>query len=227
MLHQHVQPLFLALLCQLGIAHPLSAQELKADAQAGKAKAAACIACHQLPYSADEKVPRLAGQSADYLLDAMQAYKRGDRQHALMQALAQPLSKQDMADISSYFSQIKPVEAKLQPRQLSTDAIAKRALGERLVNMNNCVSCHGQGMAKPSDNNIPSLSGMSPVYLESALRSYIPPPGQEQGSRRNAMMRYALNITDPKTGKERFFNEQELRAMAEYISSVQHEKSAR
>ena len=194
------------------------------DARAGKAKAVSCAACHSgLPATADV-APRLAGQNATYLRDAMQAYKSGSREHAVMHSLVQSLSSQDMADLAEYWTQLKPSVNKPPKAELSAQTVAERALGERLVNSNNCASCHGEALVKPVDDNIPSLFGMSAAYVEAAMLAYIPAAGQEQGTRRSAMMRYALNISDPKTGKDRFFSQEELRAMARFISQRQSDK---
>ena len=213
--------LLATLILYLLLAQTAGADELKGDARAGKSKAAACVYCHVVTTAGSEPAPALTGQNAGYLRDAMQAYKKGDRQHAVMRALMQPISRQDMVDMASYWSQRKTTPSKPRPKQPGADSLATIALGEQLVSMNNCVSCHGEGLSAPADDDIPKLSDLLPAYLENAMRSYIPTAGQEQGSRRNAMMRYALNITDPKTGKERFFNHQELRAMAVYISTMQ------
>ena len=47
---------------------------------------------------------KLGGQYVDYLEHALQAYRHGDRQHALMSPQAADLSDQDIADLAAYFS---------------------------------------------------------------------------------------------------------------------------
>lgn len=79
-------------------------------AEAGKAKAAVCAACHGL--EGNSKVPTmypsLAGQSSNDLQTKLQAYREGKGSGpmaATMVAMAKPLSDQDIAELAAYFSQ--------------------------------------------------------------------------------------------------------------------------
>ena len=50
-----------------------------------------CIGCHSIPgYQASfpevYKVPMIAGQSAKYIVAALNAYKKGERKHPTMRA---------------------------------------------------------------------------------------------------------------------------------------------
>ncbi|MCC7546558.1 MAG: cytochrome c [Burkholderiales bacterium] len=77
------------------------------DYEAGKKKAAeVCAACHgedgNKPLTPD--TPKLGGQYYDYLVHALEQYKNGKRQNPLMSPMAAPLSKEDIRDLSFYFS---------------------------------------------------------------------------------------------------------------------------
>ena len=67
-----------------------------------------CAACHGADYTKaiDPSYPKLAGQHADYLKQALVAYKRGagpnGRNNPIMMGQVQPLSNSDMADIAAY-----------------------------------------------------------------------------------------------------------------------------
>lgn len=82
------------------------------DVNAGAQKAASCVACHGAEgKSAVPLYPNLAGQHAPYLLHSLQAYKKGERsggQAEVMKAFVAGLSDQDMADLSAYYSSLKP-----------------------------------------------------------------------------------------------------------------------
>jgi cytochrome c553 len=52
-------------------------------------------------------VPKIAGQSNEYLLAALKGYKQGTRKHPTMQAQAQSFSDQDLADIAAYLTSLK------------------------------------------------------------------------------------------------------------------------
>ena len=71
----------------------LSPIALAQSAQAGEKKAAMCIGCHAIPgYQASfpeiYKVPMIAGQNAKYIISALSQYKKGDRKHPTMRAIA-------------------------------------------------------------------------------------------------------------------------------------------
>jgi len=75
------------------------------NVEAGRQKSAPCAACHGADgNSPNPQFPRLAGQYADYLMHALNAYKTGERKNAIMAPFAQPLSARDIADLAAYFS---------------------------------------------------------------------------------------------------------------------------
>lgn len=72
---------------------------------AGKAKAKVCAACHGLHgVSTDPQFPILAGQYADYIVQALKEYKDGQRKNPIMAAMAAPLSQQDREDLAAWFA---------------------------------------------------------------------------------------------------------------------------
>jgi len=82
------------------------------DAEAGKAKSVACQACHGADgNSAAPNFPKLAGQYADYLLQALKSYKDGSRKNAIMAPQVAALSQEDMEDLAAYFSSQKGLRA--------------------------------------------------------------------------------------------------------------------
>lgn len=66
----------------------------------------ACIECHGKEGAApiDATYPYLAGQYADYIANALEMYRDGRRQNAIMGAQAKALKDQDIADLSAYFA---------------------------------------------------------------------------------------------------------------------------
>lgn len=78
-----------------------------ADLEAGKAKAQeVCQACHgmdgQSPASPD--YPKIGGQHQDYLAKALRDYRSGARKNPVMGAMAQPLSAQDIDNVTAYYA---------------------------------------------------------------------------------------------------------------------------
>lgn len=77
--------------------------------QKGKATGQSCVDCHGAEGNAPiaATYPHLAGQYADYLAHALQAYRSGDREQALMSPQAAQLSDQDIANLAAYFASRK------------------------------------------------------------------------------------------------------------------------
>ena len=70
-----------------------------------------CLGCHGIEGYKNAypsfKVPKIGGQSADYLANALTEYRNGNRKHPTMQAQAQCFSEQDIADIAAFLSTVK------------------------------------------------------------------------------------------------------------------------
>jgi len=76
------------------------------DPEAGLSKSATCAACHGTTGQSDiaPTNPILAGQYESYLINALQAYRSGERQNAIMQGFASQLSDEDIEDLAAFFS---------------------------------------------------------------------------------------------------------------------------
>ncbi|MGN6113545.1 MAG: c-type cytochrome [Luteimonas sp.] len=81
------------------------------DAARGKQLTYTCQGCHGVTgyKNADPNyhVPKIGGQAAPYLVNALTEYKDGNRKHPTMQAQAESFSAQDIADIAAYLSSLK------------------------------------------------------------------------------------------------------------------------
>jgi cytochrome c553 len=100
--------LFLAIALSAS-AFAVQAQDLKGNADAGKAKNAMCVGCHGIPgYKASfpsiYSVPMIYGQNAKYVENALIAYQKGERKHPTMKAISASLTAQDMADLAAYYA---------------------------------------------------------------------------------------------------------------------------
>jgi len=85
----------------------ITAQAVSAagDAEAGKAKAAVCAACHgQAGVSLNPEWPNLAGQKDIYLVNQLKAFREGTRENPLMSPMAAALSDEDIDNLAAYFS---------------------------------------------------------------------------------------------------------------------------
>jgi cytochrome c553 len=84
---------------------------LTGDAGRGRQLAYTCQGCHGVTGYKNAypnyHVPRIGGQSPQYLTNALTEYKEGKRKHPTMQAQAQTFSAQDIADIAAFVSGLK------------------------------------------------------------------------------------------------------------------------
>lgn len=68
-----------------------------------------CERCHGLEgNSTDPRFPMLAGQNAEYLRRAMQAYSSGLRSRSIMHAMSEPLTETDVEQIVNYYATREP-----------------------------------------------------------------------------------------------------------------------
>ena len=103
----HMRKLCLSIV--LTLAMPAMAQA--ADVKRGKEIAYTCLGCHGITGYKNAypnyHIPRIAGQTDQYLLNALKDYKAGKRKHATMQAQAASFSDEDLANLAAYLSSIK------------------------------------------------------------------------------------------------------------------------
>ena len=157
----------------------LAATQVQADslvdgsADAGKAKALTCTACHGPEGNSSTAMwPNIAGQNAPYLLAQLKSFKDGSRMDPLMSAQAMMLADQDMADLAVYFESL-PAAA-----QAVKDASTVRR-GEQLYRGGNtengvaaCLACHGPtGRGNPAAK-YPAIQGQHADYTAKQLNDY-------------------------------------------------------
>ena len=137
----------------------------KADAEAGKAKAAICSACHgESGNSPDRTVPSIAGQPAQMIATQLYQFREGNRKDALMAPMAAKLSNADMNDLAAYFSSRKMAAPRHQT------AAENVAAGAALAKKLNCSQCHGAALQ--GQQHIPRLAGQQIEYLRTQLKLF-------------------------------------------------------
>lgn len=191
-----------------GVTFAAQAQEIKGDAARGATLNATCIGCHGIPgyqssFPEVFRVPAISGQNDKYIVAALNAYKKGDRKHPTMRAVAASLSEQDMADLAAFYAmhggaKAATVAFKAPPPDVAA-LLAKGA----------CASCHGEQFDKPIDGSYPKIAGQYPDYLFSALKSYKVEDNLKVG-RNNAIM----------SAQVKQFSNKELKAIAQYLGSL-------
>ena len=185
------------------------AQEIKGDAKAGETKNAMCIGCHgikgyQASFPEVYKVPMISGQGAKYIVAALNEYKKGERKHPTMRAIADSLTDQDIADLAAHYSADGVVAAEPAKAAKEPSAEVKALLAKA-----NCASCHGDNFSKPIDPAYPKLGGQHADYLFVALKAYKTENNPKVG-RSNAIM----------AGMAKQYTNAELKQLANYLASV-------
>jgi len=192
------------------VAMAAQAQGLTGDVEAGKSKAEMCIGCHGIPgyqnsFPEIHKVPKISGQSGQFIASSLAAYKKGDRKHPTMRGIAASLSDQDMADLAAFYASHADKKAPETPRTASVEVAA-------LIEKGACASCHGANFSTPIDPSYPKLGGQHADYLFVALKAYTV-EGNNVVGRSNGIM----------AGIAKQYTPAEMRAMAKYLSTVEGE----
>lgn len=177
------------------------------DAAAGQAKSALCSTCHGADGNSELSMnPKLAGQSANYIVKQLMDYKSGARANATMSAMVGSLSPQDMQDIAAWYSS--------QQVSLSGADAETLELGQRIYRGGNkelgvaaCAACHSPTGSGNEPAGFPSLSGQHVDYTLTQLKSF---RSGERANDNSSMMR---SVVERLTDKE-------LEALASYVSGL-------
>ena len=92
---------------------PAPAAAPKGDPAKGKEKTRMCEGCHgiegwRIAFPEVYHVPKIGGQHAKYIVQALHEYKTGDRSNASMRAIAGSLSDEDIENLAAFYSQGTP-----------------------------------------------------------------------------------------------------------------------
>jgi len=135
------------------------------DADAGRGKAEACVACHGPGgNSTDPQFPILAGQTARYLYLQLKDFKEGRRTEPVMDPFIAKLSREDMFDLASFFAAQKP-----RPGAFKADP-ARAARGKAKADEVLCTMCHLGGFL--GQNEIPRVAGQHYAYVVKQMRDF-------------------------------------------------------
>jgi cytochrome c553 len=170
-----------------------------------------CEACHGAHGEgmAAAHVPRIAGQSADYLQKQLDDYADGTRNNPIMRNFAKALSEQQRAKFAArYAAMSAPYIA--QAKSLNAVHLARghqlAFQGDEAKRVQACNNCHGpDGVGVP--HAAPYLAGQSAEFLASALKAF------QDGTRKNdagELMRSVAGRLD----------DADIAAVAGYFASV-------
>ncbi len=180
---------------------------VQGDIMAGKAKAAACAACHGVDgNSTDSTYPVLAGQQVDYIIKQLEDFQSGNRVNALMSPMAKGLSDQDRADLAAYFS-----SQFAKPRAVDNKYVEQGRLlyfgGDASRGIPACMACHGPRGAGLAQAKFPKLSAQHPEYIATQLKNF------RVGTRENDMNEMMRLLAFK-------LNDQDIEALAHFVSAL-------
>lgn len=179
---------------------------------AGKAKSAACAACHGVDgNSLVPMYPKIAGQSAAYIAKQLADFKKGmssggkeGRNDPVMAPMTAALSAQDMIDLGAYFAshKAKPGDGKKNDagHQLFFGGDSKRGITA-------CAACHapnGKGMDLAG---FPAVAKQNVTYLKAQLEKFR--TGARANDMNSMMQNVAVKLTD-----------EDIEAVAQYMSAL-------
>ena len=177
------------------------------DAAAGQAKSALCATCHGNDGNSALAInPKLAGQSAKYMVKQLMDFKSGDRPSPTMSAMVLSLSEQDMQDIAAWYAS---QEVTLEGADLDSLELAETLYraGNKELSVAACSACHSPTGRGNDPAGFPSLSGQHAEYTLMQLKSF---RAGDRANDESAMMRTTVErLTD-----------KELEALASYVSGL-------
>ena len=178
------------------------------DAEAGKAKALTCAACHGADgNSVNPEWPKLAGQHEGYLVKQLSYFSDGERDNSIMKGMVAGLSGQDQEDLAAYYASQTVKYGSADPELVE--------LGQKIYRSGNaqsgvapCMGCHGPSGSGNPAANYPALRGQHAKYIEIQLHGFA------EGKRVNENAKKMMQILSAR------MTNKEIRAVASYIQGL-------
>lgn len=97
----------LALLATLPIQASGPSSPAEGDVAYGEYLSAQCVTCHRAPAPArDGNIPPIVGLPALAFVDALQAYRNGERDNQVMRNVTSTLGDEEIAALAAYFASL-------------------------------------------------------------------------------------------------------------------------
>ena len=197
------------------------------DPKAGATKAGACAACHGLDgNSTDPQYPKIAGQHERYLWRQLHLFKTDQRLNPVMQAMAKPLTGQDMRDLGAYYATQAAKAGVADDTVIKVGPNADRKffqVGERLFRAGRpadktaaCIACHGPAGRGNPGPSYPSLGGQHASYTVARLQYFRSGGVSGKDKEANTVM----------TEIARTLSDEDIQGLATYIEGLHPAKPA-
>jgi cytochrome c553/cytochrome c2 len=204
-------PLRLILLSCLVVACPRALHAQRANESPGQMPAAvqACVGCHGKDGEGNSNSgsPRIAGQSAYYLLKQLDSYANGSRRDRVMEPIAKGLPPEIRADIAAHYATIDaPFDERAGPRRPPERGRVLAIEGDNRLGVPACRNCHGPGgVGEPP--NIPYIAGLDAGYHSGELSAW------KTGTRTNDAGQQMFRIAAA-------LSTEDIHAVAQYYASL-------
>jgi cytochrome c553 len=203
---------------QRAVRGPPAGQERPPAVSAFDAELERCARCHGYDGRGMATVafPRLDGQSATYLRNALQAFAAGERASGIMQAHATEAPRGHFEDLARHYAEAgagrggedagaRPSSSDGQGDARRGERIAREGLPRRRVPA--CAACHGPA-SYPLASAYPRLAGQPAPYIEAQLRLFR--DGYRGGSEFAGIMTLAAEALE----------DRDIVAVADYYASL-------
>lgn len=133
-----------------------------------------CARCHGLDGLGRGGVaPKLAGQSAAYLVETLEAYASGARPSGFMQPLAAALPPGERHRIAEHYAGLPRFDREAEqpaPDALVAEGARLAARGDAARDIPSCLACHGPDAEPPRRPQYPHIAGQDRRWLVAWLR---------------------------------------------------------
>ena len=144
-----------------------------------------CVACHDTDGLGRGAYPKLAGQTSEYMIASLRAYRDGQRHSGTMGPIAAALSDNEISQVAAYYHALRPAtsdpnvpshapategsaggdaESLAQGERIARDGLVKERAGA-------CLECHS-GAKVQRNLRYPKLAGQYEDYLVQQLRLF-------------------------------------------------------
>jgi cytochrome c553/cytochrome c2 len=195
--------------------HALYAQRVTQGERQAPPVVQACVGCHGNRGEGNPAAgsPRIAGQSAYYLLKQLDSYANGSRRDRVMEPIARGLPPELRADVAAYYARIEaPFDDRARTARPPERGRVLAMHGDDGLGVQACRNCHGPGgVGEPP--NIPYIAGLDAEYHAAELTAW------KEGTRTNDAGQQMFRVAAALSAED-------IGAVAQYYASLTPPKPA-
>ena len=207
--------LFITVVLAAAIPHALYAQRANQGERQAPPAVQACVGCHgnQGQGNPEADSPRIAGQSAYYLLKQLDSYANGSRRDRVMEPIARGLPPELRASVAAHYASLNaPFDERARSQRPSERGRVLANDGDNALGVPACRNCHGPGgVGEPP--NIPYIAGLDAGYHSAELTAW------KTGTRTNDAGQQMFRVAAALSAED-------ISAVAQYYASLPPPKPA-